>query len=167
MKRTMTFGSTIAGARREFEVDITEFIGADGVLRQSGRDALRVALITRIKAEYPHAPLDAVESAAESCVPSEDMDMHQLRTSMYVKSSVHMLTRALHPLAHLPPQIMSFAQYIDSVLGVAGAHIYSLGQVTANVQMAIAILEEARERLEAVGQHVMLPEAEPKTDSSN
>ncbi len=153
MKRVMKFGTMIGGKSDVFTLDMTAHLDEHGVLTDAGRDALRVELISKMRAQYPGALLERIESAAEGCLPPPGLTLPQLKIAMHIRTITLSIERASALLQPLRTQIMDLAQDIDAECGTPGPHVFSAGGASAHLAAGLALLQQASDTVENILAH--------------
>jgi len=165
--KKMVFGAVIEGQKKEFTIELDpSFVDDNGVVRQTGRDQLRVAIISTLRAAFPDAPLDALERAAEMALPDCDLPLPKLKLAMHVRAVKSALGRAARLAGPTSEQLMHFAQEIDRQLSEPGAHIYSCGQASARVNAAVELLCQAMVDIENLATHLGVPVQNEEDESA-
>ncbi len=125
-------------------IDLTPFIGPDGRLSAEGRAKARAALIERMVASNPKAPLAAIEKTAGALFDDigDDVPAVYLAPLLQLKAMQRFLKKCNDDLHEFPNALITLAQSIDETPG-SGVLVYTFGQVNQSLIDALFSLHNA------------------------
>lgn len=134
-----------------FTLDISQYLGPDGRLTETGLVKVRELLMSQFRKRFPLASEErAVDQVRELLDGAQDLSKLDAQIAITARSTVQVLRGLLADSVTVGQCVATLAQMIDKGKAVSGPHVFELGGVSAQVESARESIVSAMAGIEVV-----------------